>query len=421
MNSYSFKGATIGPLITLLLLSISTIKAQGLQVGNRCPDIEIKRILNYTSDRARLSDFIGTKALLIDFWFSYCTACLESFPKLDSIQKEFKDDLNILLVTYEPKEKMLGTFNRFDRIKHIKLPSVFSDTLLNLIFPHRSSPHEIWIDKHGEIKAITDHTEVNRANISALIAGRDLNLPVKKDNMDYSAELPLISTLNKEKILKYDFISTFQEGVSGSIGIYVNPDNGYLQARAKNISIQELYVLAYNKWGSDFNYNLVFNETKQDELRKLDNKYSTTYYCYESWWRDTCRDEALLEMRRDLDKIFSIKSRIEKRKIPCIVLRKKGSLNRFRSGDPSGKTDVYYKDDTIIVKNVYLKYPVANMFNGSNPWSPFQFIDETGYLGKISILLPRKFESIAQVNSWLKNVDLELNLEYRWMDIIILK
>ena len=173
-------------------------------MGNRCPDIEIKRILNYTSDRARLSDFIGTKALLIDFWFSYCPACLESFPKLDSIQKEFKDDLNILLVTYEPKEKMLGTFNRFDRIKHIKLPSVFSDTLLNLIFPHRSSPHEIWIDKHGEIKAITDHTEVNRANISALIAGRDLNLPVKKDNMDYSAELPLISTLNKEKILKYD-------------------------------------------------------------------------------------------------------------------------------------------------------------------------------------------------------------------------
>jgi thiol-disulfide isomerase/thioredoxin len=129
-------------------------------VGDRISGFELKQMLNYPSEKARLTDFTNNKALLVDFWFTACSSCIESFPKLDSIQKEYKDDLNILLVTFETKEKVLKIFNTIKRISHVKLPSVVADTLMHLIFPHVSAPHEIWIGKDGKIKAITDHRSV---------------------------------------------------------------------------------------------------------------------------------------------------------------------------------------------------------------------------------------------------------------------
>ncbi len=87
-------------LLVFITLFTKTSIAQGIQIGDNCPDVEIKQIINYPSGNARLSDFKG-KALLIDFWFSACTACIEVMPKLDSLQREYGKDLQILLVNYE--------------------------------------------------------------------------------------------------------------------------------------------------------------------------------------------------------------------------------------------------------------------------------------------------------------------------------
>src|SRR5439155_9002034 len=92
--------------------------AQGIQVGDKFPDIEIKRILNFHTSQTRTSDFKG-KALLIDFWFSACTACLESMPKMDSLQKEFGNDLQILLFNHEPEEKIRNRFKKIRQLNNI--------------------------------------------------------------------------------------------------------------------------------------------------------------------------------------------------------------------------------------------------------------------------------------------------------------
>ncbi|HTN05692.1 hypothetical protein [Agriterribacter sp.] len=408
-------------VVTLWMLSISRASSQGLQVDDPIINLEVKRIVNYPVESARLTDFVGKKALLIDFWFAACTSCIESFPKLDSIQKEFKDDLNILLVTFETKEKTLRTFNTIDKIKHVKLPSVVADTLLHLIFPHASAPHEIWVDRQGKIKAITDHTSINRNNIRSLIAGEELNLPVKKDNMEYSVFDLLIKSLDLDKMLKYNVISSHQPGLPASDGMYLHPDNGFLRAQATNVNFQSLYIMAYDQWGKGFNYNrLIIDGSVLVRLKETEDKRNT--FCYDSWWRDTSRAKACSEMQNELDHFFNLTSYLENRKVPCLVLRKTGTQRRFISNQSTERQGIFYVSDTLCFENVYLKYPVENVLNyGRYAWAPSQFIDETGYEGKVNIQLPRSFESIAQVNRFLKNFDLEVTIEDRWLDVIIIK
>lgn len=409
------------PLMILLLFSTVTSNAQGLQIGDKILNFEIKSILNYEADNTRLTDFKGDKALLIDFWFTACSSCIESFPKLDSIQKEFKDDLNVLLVTYESKEKMLRTFNAIKRISHVKLPSIVSDTLLHLVFPHLSAPHEIWIDKTGKIKAITDHTQINRKNIRSLIQGEELNLPLKKDNFEFSFVLPLITTLDLGKVLEYSYFSAYQPGIPSSNGLYVDPDDGFLKAKGTNVHFQTLYVLAYNQWTKNFNYDrMAIDQSVLERLKQTEDHQNAL--CYERWWRDTSKTRACKEMQTELDRFFRVKSYTEKRKMPCIVLRETGTQKRYKSKGVFERADIYKRKDTLFLVNVKLKSPVRNLINyGRYAWSPLQFIDETGYDGRVSIILPAKFVSIEQVNHFLKDFDLEIILQDKWQEVIVIK
>lgn len=407
--------------IIALSLSIRITNAQGLQIGDPVLNVELQQVLNYTNSNVRLKDFNKGKALLIDFWFTACASCIESFPKLDSIQKEFKEDLNILLITYESKERTLKTFNTIKRINHIKLPSVVSDTLLHLIFPHTSAPHEIWIDKEGKIKAITDHTSINRKNIRSLIAGEDLNLPVKKDNMEHTLFSPLIKTADLNKMIKYRFISSYQPGLPSSVFMYVDPDNELLKVQAINVQFQSLYILAYNQLDKGFNFNRIIIDKSVLERFKEVNDHSNTY-SYEGWWLDTSSTNACQEIQRDLDRLFNLKSYTEKRKVPCIILKEAGIQKRYKSVNPSARTDSYHEKDTLFLENVYLKHPIRNILNyGIYPWSPYQFIDETGYQGQMTIKLPKKFESINHINSFLKEFDLEAIIEERWLNVVVIK
>ncbi|MBX2924119.1 MAG: redoxin domain-containing protein [Chitinophagaceae bacterium] len=408
-------------IINVLLLSIATTQSQGMLVGDRISDFELKQMLNYTPGKARLTDFANNKALLVDFWFTACASCIESFPKLDSIQKEFKDDLNILLVTFESKEKVLKTFSTLKRISHVKLPSVVADTLMHLIFPHTTAPHEIWIGKDRKIKAITDHTSINRDNIKLLIDGKDLKLPIKKDNMEYSLFDPLVKNMELDRMFKYNIISSNQPGLPASDGMYIHPDNGFLRAQATNVDFQSLYVMAYNQWSKGFNYGrLIIDSSVMQRLQEAENGRNT--FCYDSWWKDTSRINACTEMQNELDHFFNLKSYLEIRKIPCIVLRQKGTKKRFISTATEGREEAYYKKDTLCLDNVYLKYPVETILNyGRHAWSPFQFLDETGYDEKVTIRLPGKFEDLKHVNYFLKDFDLEIAFEERWFEVVVIK
>src|SRR5690606_26887219 len=122
------------------------------------------------------------RVLLLDFFDTYCSACIASLPKLQKLQNEMGNRVKIVLVSWQDS----GTLNKFWKNNHvtrsggISMPIVYSDTVLRRYFPHQAIPHVVWI-KDRLVKAITHSDFVNHDNLSELLHKGEIELPLKQD------------------------------------------------------------------------------------------------------------------------------------------------------------------------------------------------------------------------------------------------
>ena len=140
--------------------------------GERLPDIPLSRIINYKDSVGKLSDFQG-KLIIIDFWSIHCSPCVAEFPLMDSIQKNLGDKVQLLLVTYDPKEKVVPFLAKWEEDHHTKfsVPIIYGDMALNSLFPHYGNPCKVWISTYGKFMTLTNERQLfnydtvkNRAN-----------------------------------------------------------------------------------------------------------------------------------------------------------------------------------------------------------------------------------------------------------------
>lgn len=134
-----------------------------LLVGQKVPeDFWKKEHLMYIDGdtvRSTLEKYRG-KPLLIDFWASWCSTCLNSFSKLDGLKQFFGDNFNILLVngkyTGDTFPKIKKTYDSLNKRRHeVSFPSVMDDEFLGQMFPHVGIPYVAWITRSGRLQSLT--------------------------------------------------------------------------------------------------------------------------------------------------------------------------------------------------------------------------------------------------------------------------
>jgi thiol-disulfide isomerase/thioredoxin len=82
-----------------------------LKIGEQVPDITINNLINYNgkdgnpATTAKISHFKG-KLLIINFWSTSCGTCITALPKVESLQKEYKDQVYFLSVSYEKAQRV---------------------------------------------------------------------------------------------------------------------------------------------------------------------------------------------------------------------------------------------------------------------------------------------------------------------------
>lgn len=179
-------------LLLIMLLTANSSSAQGTRpagilVGHKLPDkilhSALTKVSNDTLSTVMLKDFEG-KAVILDFWTSWCAPCLRAMPGLDQIYAEKRGSLQVLMINCDSSHKGFESSIAFIRKFMHSNPSFSTPLLLNnkdliSFFAISEVPHYIWIGADGYVKAITSEKEITSDNIDAFLSGATLSLTSK--------------------------------------------------------------------------------------------------------------------------------------------------------------------------------------------------------------------------------------------------
>ncbi|MDK7664784.1 TlpA disulfide reductase family protein [Cytobacillus oceanisediminis] len=88
----------------------------GLEKGNLAPDFELT---DMEGNPVKLSDYRG-KAVLLNFWASWCPPCRAEMPHMEKLYNKYKDEnFDILAVNLTNTEKNSGDAEKF--VKELRL------------------------------------------------------------------------------------------------------------------------------------------------------------------------------------------------------------------------------------------------------------------------------------------------------------
>ena len=396
-----------------------------LKVGDYLPDevwnMQLQSI-NNSNDLMTLNTY-KEKLIILDFWATWCVPCIKSFPLFNELQRKYARNVQLILVSPQTKE----TQESFFRTHDVKLPSLVEDKTLKEYFPHNSVPHEVWIKK-GKVVAITHSNYVTEKNLLNMLKTDSLSLPLKKDNLNYELEKPLLidgNGGNRNDLLYHSVLTKYLDGVNGGGGITTD-SNGRFKINAINASVLRLYQTAVQQSNLSLGLkNRVLWESTYKFFYKGAPQYDpgiqNDFYSYELILPSFDKARAGTYMLEDLNRYFAsvyhIKGSIEKRRVICLVLKKTSADTRPASlGSAAG----------IANGNDYQKWinqPFETIFRALEYRfrdQPFPLVDQTGISANVDMILSLNGDLTA-VNSDLIKYGLTLSKEECTIEMLVFK
>jgi len=378
-----------------------------LHIGDTVPDILFQQVMNYPDTTARLSDFTKNKKLLIlDFWSTGCSSCIELFPKMQSLADNYKKDLQIILLNsqtqiWHDNEKTIdGLLKKMDkRIQHpIKLPIVLNNKLLDKYFPYQTLPQEVWINSKDRVIAITKSAEVTRGNIEKILKGIKIAMPVKQDvifNLE-NQSLSKLSYDNDEVLNKVLFSSVITKGYIDGLGCRLGVRHAtppyrrlYIGWYMTNSPLLLIYKSVYKKMES-YPENRILIKTKDSSLFTKTNLNDTSMYS-KVYSYDITAPPSTLEMihqyvRDDLSKMFGTKVIYGKRRMNCYVIKSGRKISKSHSTDGTRQYVMSKIDSRKYVRN----FPIDELVHILNKkYLKIPLIDKTNLKANVDIDFPK--------------------------------
>lgn len=419
-----------------ILLCNNFIYSQGLSIGEQVPDLEFENVLNYSKEKLKLSDFKG-KLIIFDFWSFWCSPCIKNFPKMEYLQKKYKDQIQIIMVNYDSKEK---TVDFFKSRKHVKIPGnvalITSDTILKRKFQHIGVPYYAWVNESGKLIYST-HEDITSEIIDRHLNG-EANIYNKKAGTKY------IKTLFEQDYAPYVKYGTMLLKGIDSLEIHLN--NGKHNLGSYCRSIVDLYQFAYNE--SDKDVRIGFKEYGRTILEvsnkeKYEYQPGTNYdewrgkygYYYESILPSHLEAERYKIMQEDLRRQFGLQVTIEKRPVKCLAMVRTSTIDKLKTkgGSPSESSFLFsehapdsfnYKSNKHFLINKPFKDLVNKLKSFGNYHWGIKVVDSTNYNGNIDFemnIITSDSPGIHEFQKVLNKYDLALVEKYILLDVLVLR
>ncbi|RPE12039.1 hypothetical protein EGT74_00335 [Chitinophaga lutea] len=423
-----------------------------IDIGEKMPNIVMGSFYNYGTpmdsekEPNKLSSFYKNRVLIIDFWGPYCSYCVASMRRTDSLRKIYKEDLEIIMVTESSGHTVDSFFKKRPDLRSLQIPMIIGDSLLGVkMFPHQGKPHVVWIDSKGTVFAITGGNYITAENIEAAISGRSFRFVRKVDSMNFDVAKEL-DRGNENNFIYRSILEKSDLSTPGAI--YAEPifPAHVLNPKVRRIlvnkaSIKELYLIAaFKRKYSIFNpyiYSMELSDSTRyinpmqhkEEFKKfgydlLEDWMSDNMYTYELILPESVLYLAFYEnMLSDLNRVFSVTGKMEYRPTPCYVIRQGSTVLMRTSGGESRfihtprKTKFDYFDG---IQNKKIS-ELVEMLNLNNLGKPI--VDKTGidYPVDLEISLNMMKPDIGEIRSELSKYGLLIEEEIIPFEVLVIK
>lgn len=355
------------------------------------------------------------KLIIIDFWTTSCSVCINAMPNLHQLEKQFSDNMISIGATHENREKITSFISANKTLKALKTYSIVQDTLLKKFFPHRLVPHYVWIGHHGLIEAITSADQITAENVTQVINEVPKTIETK---MDLNVDRPLFmdERLSADQIQHYSIlVKGLQHGLGS--GMTRNPiGNTTSRICFSNSPILTMYVIAaghlFKKNGQDFHPSkrLIIASSYPDRLTysppAIDKKNWSEHnlYTYDLVIPFKDSENLYQYLLEGLNRYSDFIGQIEKRRTKCLVLIKKN------------------KNKTIVSSSAKSSYPLqiyANVLD-SKEFIPIPILNETGINDEVR-LLKSESENMKTLLDELHALNLDLKEVYREIDFLVIR
>ncbi len=422
-------------LVVLLLLYHVNINAQRIRQNEKFPDIEFSSVVNYSKPNLSLADFYG-KAVILELWSHSCVSCIKSFPRLDALQKKFKDQVQIILINRESKDSTERFLTKKIKGKWPNLPMIMGQAKFVDLFPKKGYPYMVWIDNRGILKYSTGAYNVTEEHISAFIKGVRLEMKEASGKI-YHGTLP--AGINENTY--YSYITGCNDSITVGSGNGIPINNGKsVRLSSDCTSIEKLYKEAYAE-KDKYNFNVegtfildVLNSYKY--VRPKDNNQydawrSQNAYSYDLVVPRSKKNDIYKMMQQDLDRFFDLDVKLEKKPVKSLVLVRTSDKDKLHSngGKSLNKLEIpafnnHVTDSAFYVQNLPFKNFATTIWIWVERILKVNFVDRTNYTGNIDMKInfsPNELFDLSKLKKALQPYDLDLVEEYLPREVLTIK
>jgi len=406
---------------TALLFLQAPAQLKALKIGDPVPDemwtapLQVVNSPHKTTDLSKDRD----KLILLDFWATWCAACLKNFPKMEALEKEFPNQLKVVPVTREDQATVEKFFASKNGQRYKQLVSVAADDRLYKAFPHVAVPFIVWI-KDGKVISTTDAAQVTANTVAEALKGKSSSLqPVIQIGRD--RPLMLAEQFDLEKgtsLMNYALLSKGKiKAIAPGSGFH--RENGVVRGRQwTNISLMNIYRgIAYEifeRSGDSFSekrlVNLVTNPSHIDfTIVSEDEPVDDRLYSFEFIVPLKKADSLYTSMLKSLSEFSGYPAKLEKQRRKCLVLKRTDTKDRLRS--KGGPQVAEFSKRPARMQNVSLEFLTVAL-NVDTRLTPLPVIDETGYTENVDLDLGT-FSDLPALRKSLREFGLDLAEEER--------